>query len=60
MTILRTTNGGARWTTQSSQEGFELSAVIFTDANTGTAVGWRGIILRTTNGGVTWVNDERS
>jgi photosystem II stability/assembly factor-like uncharacterized protein len=31
-----------------------LFAVSFTDANTGTAVGFPGTILRTTNGGASW------
>jgi len=55
-TILRTTNGGESWITQSSGITGPLNSVSFTDANTGTAVGYEngGIILRTTNGGITW------
>ena len=53
-TILRTTNGGATWTSQSSGTTNDLLGVSFTDANTGTAVGSSGTIRRTTNGGTTW------
>jgi photosystem II stability/assembly factor-like uncharacterized protein len=56
-TILRTTNGGAIWATQSSGTTNTLRGVSFTDNNTGTAVGdggGGGRILRTTNGGETW------
>jgi hypothetical protein len=53
-TILRTTNGGALWTTQLSGTLNRLNGVCFTDANTGTGVGDAGTILRTTNGGATW------
>jgi hypothetical protein len=57
-TILRTTNGGATWTEQSSGTTCRLFGVSFTDANTGTAVGRSGAILRTTSGGVTWVEGD--
>ena len=50
-TILRTDDGGATWTTQSSGTTNDLYAVSFVDANTGTAVGARGTILRTNTGG---------
>jgi len=53
-TILRTTNGGTEWTSQSSGTLEALSGVSFTDSYNGTAVGDRGTILRTTNGGTTW------
>src|SRR5258707_9438478 len=38
-TILRTTDGGATWTLQTSGTTGGLSAVSFVQANTGTAVG---------------------
>jgi hypothetical protein len=44
----------AQWYQQNSGTTEELLGVSFTDANTGTAVGWGGTILRTTNGGTTW------
>jgi photosystem II stability/assembly factor-like uncharacterized protein len=60
-TILRTTDGGITWRPQSAGGEFFLNAVHFTDANTGTVVGFdnrgnppEGIILRTTDGGGTW------
>jgi photosystem II stability/assembly factor-like uncharacterized protein len=52
--ILRTTDGGTSWQTQSSGTTVYLNDVSFTDANNGTVVGDNGIILRTTNGGSTW------
>ncbi|MBU1299111.1 MAG: hypothetical protein KKB77_08190 [Bacteroidetes bacterium] len=53
-TILRTTNGGASWTIQSSGTTDSLRGVCFTDANTGTAVRAWGTIVRNTNGGDSW------
>jgi len=50
-TILRTTDGGATWTPQSSGTRSPLFGVSFVDANTGIAVGEAGIILRTNTGG---------
>jgi photosystem II stability/assembly factor-like uncharacterized protein len=52
--ILRTTDGGATWTSQSSGTTLPLYGVSFVDANTGWAVGYT--ILHTTNGGATWRN----
>jgi photosystem II stability/assembly factor-like uncharacterized protein len=53
-TILRTTNGGETWASQSGPYSFTLFAVSFLDANVGIAVGGAGGIIRTTNGGATW------
>ena len=53
-TILKSTDGDATWTRQSSGTTNWLYAVSFTDANTGTVVGDLGTILRTTDGGATW------
>jgi photosystem II stability/assembly factor-like uncharacterized protein len=50
-TILRTTNGGSSWISQTSGTTNGLYSVLFTDANTGTAVGSSGTILHTTNCG---------
>src|SRR6267378_2836630 len=55
-TIIRTTNGGNTWVSQTSGTTNNLNAVSFTDANNGTAVSWYGIILRTTDSGATWVS----
>ena len=60
-TILRTTNGGATWTSQPnpmSGVGNVLTSVSFTDANMGTAVGSGGSILRTTDGGASWTSQS--
>ncbi|MBI5058900.1 T9SS type A sorting domain-containing protein [candidate division KSB1 bacterium] len=59
--IMRTTNGGAIWTTQVSDSSRCLSSVDFVDLNHGWAVGsvdcWTppSDILHTTDGGLTWV-----
>jgi photosystem II stability/assembly factor-like uncharacterized protein len=50
-TTVRSTDGGASWTLQSSGTTSWLLGVSFTDAETGTVVGWGGTILRTTTGG---------
>jgi photosystem II stability/assembly factor-like uncharacterized protein len=55
-TILRTTDGGTTWVSQTSGTSNNLFGVSFTDANTGTAVGFNGTILRTTDGGATWAS----
>ena len=51
-TILRTTDGGSSWVSQTSGTTRALGGVSFTDATTGTVVGGLGTILRTTTGGV--------
>jgi len=53
-TILRTTNGGTSWTSQTSGTIEHLFGVYFTDVNVGTAVGNDGTILKTLNGGTNW------
>jgi hypothetical protein len=55
-TILRTTNSGTNWISQTSGTTLILSSVFFTNANTGAAVGENGTILRTTNGGTNWLS----
>ncbi len=57
-TILRTTDGGATWVSQSSGTTNVLQSVSFTGAQTGTAVGWFGTIVRTTDGGASWVSQS--
>jgi photosystem II stability/assembly factor-like uncharacterized protein len=56
MTILKTTDGGASWTPQTSGIAPEqsLNAVSALNANTVWAVGTGGNIIRTTNGGSSW------
>lgn len=52
--ILRTTDGGETWVSQTSGKSIILLDVSFADAMTGTVVGDQGTILRTTDGGATW------
>jgi cysteine-rich repeat protein len=58
--VLRTTDGGATWTTVYSKAEQRLYAVDFADANTGLVVGASGLILRTTDGGATWATSSYS
>ena len=53
-TIIRTTDSGTNWISQTSGTTGNLLGVSFSDANTGTAVGETGKILRTTDGGTNW------
>ena len=50
-TILKTTNGGATWTSQLSGTIYRLYSVYFTNFNTGYAVGDGGTILKTITSG---------
>ncbi len=52
--ILKTTNGGTNWTTQSSGTTNDLYSVYFVNETTGWAVGWSGKILKSINGGTNW------
>jgi photosystem II stability/assembly factor-like uncharacterized protein len=49
--ILRTTDGGSTWNTETSGTLNTLNGVSFTEANTGTVVGGWGTILRRTKEG---------
>jgi hypothetical protein len=53
---VETATFGTTWVSQASGTSESLTAVSFTDANTGTAVGGGGTILRATDGGTTWVS----
>lgn len=53
-TIASIAFGQGSWTEQTSGTIQSLYGVSFTDANTGTAVGYLGTILRTTDGGASW------
>ena len=55
-TIIKTTNGGESWFSQTSGIGNRLTSVHFSDNNAGWAVGYWGIIINTTNGGKTWTS----
>jgi photosystem II stability/assembly factor-like uncharacterized protein len=52
--ILKTTNGGSKWSMQASGTLNSLNTVRFTDSMIGTAIGDGGIVLHTTDGGITW------
>jgi photosystem II stability/assembly factor-like uncharacterized protein len=52
--IMKTTDGGATWSHQTSGTTVTLWDVDFIDANTGYAVGTSGTILKTTDGGNVW------
>ncbi|MBL7129660.1 MAG: T9SS type A sorting domain-containing protein [Ignavibacteria bacterium] len=54
-TIIKTTNGGTNWFSQTSGTTNDLRGVSFTDVNTGTVVGQNGTIIKTTNGGTNWI-----
>jgi hypothetical protein len=57
--ILRTTDGGATWVSQTSGTDDWLYAVKFSDDNNATAVGFLfGTIVHTTDGGATWVTQN--
>lgn len=57
-TILKTTDGGASWTSLSSGTGCDLTSIVFPDASTGYAAGGNlypypiGTILKTTDAGL--------
>ena len=50
--ILKTTDGGATWTSQPGAETNYLYSVWFTDDLTGYAAGSNGLLLKTTTGGI--------
>jgi photosystem II stability/assembly factor-like uncharacterized protein len=53
--ILKTTNGGINWLSQTSTTTQELSGCFMVDSNIGYAVGFSGTILKTTDGGQQWI-----
>jgi len=52
--ILRTKDGGGRWSFPASGVDTPLAGVAARDATIGLAVGYGGVILRTTDGAETW------
>jgi hypothetical protein len=62
--ILKTTNSGINWMTQSNSTNGQFSSVHFSDHNTGWVVGatisfpYRGIVLKTSNGGISWIQQN--
>ena len=57
--ILRTTDGGIRWTA-SEQTQYTLTDISFCDKRNALAAGWYGTLLRTTNGGASWTPQSSS
>lgn len=57
-TIIKTTNGGATWTTQVSTSTVDLYSIFFITSQKGYAVGLMGTILYTNNGGTTWTQQN--
>lgn len=55
-TILKTTDGGTTWVSQTTGVTDDIYALTFTDVNTGYAVGNAGIALKTINGGTNWTS----
>jgi photosystem II stability/assembly factor-like uncharacterized protein len=53
-TMQKTTSGGTTWTTQPIGTSDYIYGVFFTDANSGWAVGYYGMIKKTTDGGASW------
>lgn len=51
--VLKSVDGGATWSAQSSGTGQSLNGIHFANPTTGMAVG-DGVVLTTTNGGSTW------
>ena len=55
ISLYKTTNGGINWNTVYNSTTNEIfTDIVFTDANTGYAVGSYGRQLKTTNAGVSW------
>ena len=53
-TLLRTTDGGDRWTRCETGVQAWLRSISFSDPGTGFVAGSRGTVLRTDDGGATW------
>ena len=53
-TVIRTTNGGVNFVSQTSGTPNHLFGVYFVSLTTGYIIGDVGIILKTTNGGTSW------
>ena len=53
-TILKTTDGGNSWITQSDGTSTDFYSVYFINSDTGYAVGLGGVMIKTINGGNSW------
>jgi hypothetical protein len=56
--ILKTTNGGDNWFSQSGSIQYDFMSAEFINPETGWLVGTEGIILKTTNGGNNWFSQS--
>jgi len=54
--VLKTTNGGTNWTSQTTGVSDSLLSIYFQNGNLGWACGTNGRIIATTNGGTNWFN----
>lgn len=52
--VLKTTDGGVTWVSQTSGVGTVLNDIWFRDLNNGFLIGNNGMLQRTTNGGSSW------
>ncbi|OFX37797.1 MAG: hypothetical protein A2X08_03030 [Bacteroidetes bacterium GWA2_32_17] len=53
--IMKSTDYGQTWSSQSSGTSFNLNSIYFPATDTGFVCGYNGIIRKTTNGGTNWV-----
>ncbi len=53
--MMRTTDGGSRWTIEPELEPNNLTGITFTDVKNGWIVGYGGLILHTSDGGLNWL-----
>jgi len=54
--IIRTTDGGNRWTQVRPGDTYSFRGIDFWDADNGVAVDYLGKVAHTTDGGLTWTN----
>lgn len=52
--VLRTTNGGASWTIQTTNTSAWFTGISFANTSVGSLVGSYGVVYRTTDGGSGW------
>jgi len=56
--IYKTTDGGQSWTHQFGDINTEFTAISFSDAKNGWAVGFANLVLHTTNSGQSWTAQD--
>ena len=54
--VLKTTDSGTTWITQSSGTSNDLNSIFLVDINIAYAVGSAGTIIKTSDGGATWIS----